>query len=163
MYTVKQVLQWILGMPFVQKIQDLPLCICKLVQMTAHKLILHTEISYNLHSSSIFHTDLASLITIKFTCRFYGNSLGDQGVKAICEPLKAMRNLQELKWVDVDTTSQLTCIGGGVSSFTSYCAPPLLKCFPLYDTYKTIIYPGRLAKTWNLVSRIKLRKNLSTT
>ena len=143
-------------MPCAQKVQDLPVCMCKLVQITAHKLILHTVISYNLHSRSIHQSWL------KFTCRLGENTLGDQGVKAICEPLKAMRNLQELEWVDVDTTSQLTCIGGGVSSFTSYCVPPLLKYFPLYDTYKTIIYPGRLAKTWNLAFRIKLQKSLST-
>ena len=92
--TVKQVLQWILRMPCTQKVQHLTVC---MTQITIHKLISHTEISYTqqLHFSHTFD----SLNITKFTCRLHSNSLGDQGVKVICEPLKAMSNLQLLTWV----------------------------------------------------------------
>ena len=73
-----------------------------------------------LHSSSIFHTELNYLLIIKFTCSLRQNLLGDQEIKVICEPLKAMRNLQKLKWVDVGATSQLTCMGGGGWSVQLY-------------------------------------------
>ena len=79
-------------MPCAQKVQDLPVCICKLVQITAHKLILYTESVTTYTAAPFIRVDL-----IKFTCRLDENTLGDQGVKAICESLKAMRNLQVLE------------------------------------------------------------------
>ena len=126
--TVKQVLQWRLRMLCARKIQDLQLCMCKLAQILK-------SVTQQLHFSHRF-----DLIIIKFTCRFYENLLGDQGVKAICDSLKAMRNLQLLQWVSVGTNSQLTCIGGVECPVTFSC-PLIFSIHRVHHTFMNSCVP----------------------